>query len=344
MLALAAGLMVTSPGFARPDTDRDRAAARSAADAGADAFDQGQYERAIELFGRAEQLVHAPTHELFMARSLAKLGRLVEAHEAYMKILNEQLPADAPKAFKSARTQAEDEIGGVEARLAHVTVTVRGEGATAAAVRIDQTDVPAAEQGIPIPMDPGTHVFSARAGELRSDERTVTLSEGWKTSIALTLRDPAAGPVDAPAAENPPSGATSNEVSPDRTQARKHTSARRIVAYTSLGVAAVTAGVGAYFAVSAFHFRHEADTLSACNATAEGCTEDAKIAANEHERKGDTARNWTIGLYATTAAALTTGIVLLATEPRSSTSKAFGPLRNFRVVAGFATVTAFGQF
>ena len=273
MFALVAGLAVASPSFARGETDRDRAAARSAADAGADAFDQGRYAQALELFGRAEQLVHAPTHLLFMARSLAKLGRLVESHEAYMKIVNEQLAADAPKAFKTARAEAEDEIVGVEARLAHVTVTVRGPNAPTAALRIDQTDVPAAEQGIPIPMDPGTHVFSARAGGVQSNERTLTLREGGNASVELTLGNPASsGSGPATASNQPP--ATTNDVQPDGGQASKHGSARRIVAYSSFGLAAVGAGVGAYFAASAFRNRRDATALhDACESTDTGCTD-----------------------------------------------------------------------
>ena len=303
------------------------------------------YEQALELFGRAEQLVHAPTHLLFMARSLAKLGRLVESHEAYMKIINEQLAADAPKAFKTARSQAEDEIGAVEARLAHVTVTVRGPSAATAALRIDQADVPAAEQGIPIPMDPGTHVFSARAGNVSSDQRTVTLREGGNTSVELTLRAPAASGSEPPAESTQSSAPGTNEVQPDRGQANKHSSARRIVAYSSFGLAAVGAGVGVYFAASAFRNRHDATTRhDACEATDDGCSYDEQLIVQDYESKADTARNWTIGLYSATAVALGTGIVLLATEPHGSTERAFGPVRNLRVTAGFASVTAAGEF
>src|SRR6187399_2839785 len=91
VLALSA-CVVSSPCVAHAETtDRDRAAARSAADAGADAFDQQRYADAVELFGRAEKLVHATPHLLFIARSLVKLGRLVEAHETYLKIQREKL-------------------------------------------------------------------------------------------------------------------------------------------------------------------------------------------------------------------------------------------------------------
>lgn len=344
-LALAAGLMVASPSFARPDSDRDRAAARSAADAGADAFDQAQYERAIELFERAEQLVHAPTHVLFIARSLAKLGRLVEAHEAYMKILNEQLAADAPKAFKSARSQAEDEVGSVEARLAHVTVTVRGQGATTAALHIDQADVPSAEQGIPIPMDPGVHVFSAHAGELQSDERTLTLREGGKVSVELTLHDPAASVAETPTGSTS-AETTATEPHADRSGTKHGISTRRVVAYTSLGIGAAGVGVGTYFLVSWAHFRGRATDKAAACYEADSCSDSDPIAKSAQSDLDKANRNatWAIVSYAVAAAGLGTGIVLLVTEPHAATSHARIPIRNLRIAAGFGSVTAFGEF
>lgn len=340
-LALAAGLMVASPSFARPDSDRDRAAARSAADAGADAFDQAQYERAIELFERAEQLVHAPTHVLFIARSLAKLGRLVEAHEAYMKILNEQLAADAPKAFKSARSQAEDEVGSVEARLAHVTVTVRGQGATTAALHIDQADVPSAEQGIPIPMDPGEHVFSAHAGGLQSDERTLMLREGAKVSVELTLHDPAASVAETPTGST---SAETTEPHADHSGAKHGISTRRVVAYTSLGIGAAGVGVGTYFLVSWAHFRGRATDKAAACSEADSCSDPVETNAQGDLDKANRNATWAIVSYSVAAAGLGTGIVLLATEPHAATARARLPIRNFRIAAGLGSVTAFGEF
>src|SRR5579883_2443273 len=56
----------------------------------------GDEERAA---ARAEALVHAPTHLLYIARTEAKLGQLVEASETYARIQHEALAPDAPKAF-----------------------------------------------------------------------------------------------------------------------------------------------------------------------------------------------------------------------------------------------------
>src|SRR5689334_20899999 len=53
-------------------TDEERAAARAAAGQGADAFAAGKWQEAVELFSRAEALVHAPAHLMFIARSELK--------------------------------------------------------------------------------------------------------------------------------------------------------------------------------------------------------------------------------------------------------------------------------
>jgi len=66
-------VLVSAKG-ALAQTDLERATARDAANSGRAAFDAGQYERAIDSFSRAESLVHAPPHLLFMARAQAKLG------------------------------------------------------------------------------------------------------------------------------------------------------------------------------------------------------------------------------------------------------------------------------
>src|SRR5690348_5663659 len=65
-------------------TDQERAGARSAASEGIQAFQDGQTEKALKLLEQAESIVHAPTHLLFIALSRAKLGKLVEAREAYI--------------------------------------------------------------------------------------------------------------------------------------------------------------------------------------------------------------------------------------------------------------------
>jgi hypothetical protein len=342
-VVLTVGLAAVSPGTAHAESDRDRAAARSAADAGGDAYDQGQYERAIELFHRAEQLVHAPPHLLFMARSLMKLGRLVEARETYLKILHEQLPANAPNAFKSAHDQAEAEIGSVEKRIAYVTVTIHGRNASRAALTIDRADVPAAEQGIPLPLDPGSHVFSAHTDQTRSDEKVLQLGDGANKAVELILPEVAVNTATGPSDPTISDRVPSSGIPPEPVDRRSSLSARRVVAYTALGVGAVGLGVGTYFAASSLNSRHKANQVFECNATPP-CDGDQKRTVSRYDHDANVSGNWAIVSYAIGAAAIGTSVVLLVTDPGSTPRPTTALIQELRVSAGIRSVAVLGRF
>ena len=245
-------------------TDLERATARDAANNGRAAFDAGQYEKAIDSFSRAEQLVHAPPHLLFLARAQVKLGRLVAARESYLKITRETLSAKAPKAFVDAQTAAEQEQGAVDARLPSVTVVLQGAPADGVVVQMDGTTLPAAMIGIPLPADPGQHVFKA-SGSATGTPVTITLGEAAKQSVTLKLHAtavapaaPAAGaaPTGAPAASTP---ASTEPVTVDSSQVKG--SGLRIASYVSFGLGAVGLGVGTFFILKSSSTRSESDKI-----------------------------------------------------------------------------------
>ena len=73
---LALALLTAAP-MADAQTNSERAGARAAAGEGLKAFNEGRHAEAIDLFTRAESLVHAPPHLLYIARANEKLGWLV---------------------------------------------------------------------------------------------------------------------------------------------------------------------------------------------------------------------------------------------------------------------------
>src|SRR5262245_22910906 len=75
-----------------------------------DAFRDGKYEEAITRFEKAEQVFHAPSFLLYVARSQVKLGRLVAAKGPYERIAKEQLIAYAPAEFFDAQIEAKKEL------------------------------------------------------------------------------------------------------------------------------------------------------------------------------------------------------------------------------------------
>lgn len=186
VLALLAACGVSAT--AKAQSDEQRAAARSLATEGITAFNEGRFKDSADLFARAESLLHAPPHLLYLARSYAKLGQVVRARETYMRIVKEQLPSNAPPQFRDAQEKAQEELRGVEPRIAKLTVQVNG-GADAKdlQVTIDGRPLPAVMIGLPQPVDPGEHRVEGIATGKRAKPQTVTLRDGERSSITLQL-------------------------------------------------------------------------------------------------------------------------------------------------------------
>lgn len=272
-------LIAAQSAFAQ--TDLERATARDAANNGRAAYDAGKYEKAIDYLSRAEQLVHSPTHLLFVARAQAKLGRLVAAHETYLKITRETLASNAPKAFVSAQSAAEQEQDALDDRLPSVTVTL--QGATSApdiVVQMDGTALPTAMIGIPLPADPGEHVFKASGPTIVSDPVTLRLAEAAKQTVLLTLHSngaappvaagphaghAAAGPATAAAAAAAVAAPVNNAPSPPpesvNGDSRGHGPGLMIASMISFGLGAAGAGVGTYYLLKSSSTRNDSDKL-----------------------------------------------------------------------------------
>ncbi|HYQ15000.1 MAG TPA: hypothetical protein VEQ58_04570, partial [Polyangiaceae bacterium] len=185
-ILVTVGLITAAPAGAQ--TKDQKAGARAAAEAGGDAFDNGKYAEAADLFERAERLLHAPPHLLFAARSHVKLGHLVEARELYLTLTREHLPANAPRAFRDAQQLGEKELAAVEPRLAYASVVVQG-GAGAANVKVLRNGEPVPPEllGVPTPINPGESSYQAFADDMESTTTKVNFREGVRETVVLTL-------------------------------------------------------------------------------------------------------------------------------------------------------------
>lgn len=201
--SLALGVLLAAAG-ARASGPRasEREAARALADEGANAFAQGDYARAHEELLRAFRLVPAPTIALLDARALARLGRLVEARDAYLRALAAPVDGDSPAAFRDAAAHARSELDALERRLPRLTVRVRDAPRDARVrVWIDARELAASELGAARALDPAPHwvrleVDGAPAAalrvELREGERRVvdleppSSGDGLSRALAVT--------------------------------------------------------------------------------------------------------------------------------------------------------------
>lgn len=287
-IGLALALSVCTLGSsAYAQSDTDRAAARSLATQGADAFKAGKYDEAIDLLTRAEALLHAPTHLLLTARAQVATGKLVVAKENYLKITREQLAADAPNAFRQAQEEAKKELAALEPRIASLKIVVSGDAASAE-VTVDGQPVSSALLGVFLPADPGKHKLTvAKKGEAPTSQ-DVTLAEGEKKEITLKIaagEAPTPPPVEPPPVEPPP-----QPVEPAKDDGL---TGMQIGGLAAAGVGLGGVAVGVIFILGQGSTQSDADSqFDECNAR--GCTADEQAAIESLD--SDAASKGTIGV------------------------------------------------
>lgn len=237
---------------AHAQTAADRATARELGLDGQAALDKKDYATAEDCFRRADALFHAPTLMLGYARAEAGLGKVVNASEAYNRIIREGLPPGAPPVFVAAVEAAKAEAGAVIARIAQVTITVAGpENPT---VTLDNQPVPVAALGVKRPVNPGEHVVKATGDGWVPGETKFTVTDAGNAKASLTLTKVAAaaaasaGPAPtgaAPMATTVTVGATTAPAGADTGPTTPSSgSTQRTVGLVAMGVGVVGLAVG----------------------------------------------------------------------------------------------------
>ena len=194
-------------------SDADRATARTLAQQGQDALEAKDWATAVERFGRADALVHAPTLMLGLARAEVGHGRWVAALEHYSRILREGVGTNAPPAWSKALQDAQKELAALEPRVPTVVIEVKGPASSpgaplAARVTIDGVLVPTAALGVNRPVDPGLRTLRAEADGFAPVELKLTMAEGKVERVSLQLEIAQAKPVlDGQATPEAPSSA-----------------------------------------------------------------------------------------------------------------------------------------
>jgi hypothetical protein len=230
-----------------------RAGARETARSGLEAYDQKRFADALDLFKRAESVLHAPTHLLYIARSAAAVHQLILARETYLKLTHEQLAPDAPTAFRDAQRAATDELSALEPRIPKLKLELQGSPSSAAQITVDGHALPSAFVGTAIPIDPGEHRIKATAPNMKPVEVVVNVAESSEQLATLKL-EPAPNAVTGNAVP-PPNSASANG------SGSKPTNYLRIASYAAAGVGVLGLGAGTYFAFRAKSKGDDADGL-----------------------------------------------------------------------------------
>ena len=194
-LACVLAALIDAPTALLAQDNATQVEARAAYAAGVEAYAGGDYERAHSQFALAESKFPSPNIELMLARSLAKLGKLVEAHRTFT--LARDNAGQTPK-YANAAAAARDELAELDKRLAvlHLRVAApRGDET----VRINEEELAPLAWANPIVVAPGRlRVELSRPGA-PSELKQLTVFAGSTATVELTSKPPAKASPSAPA-------------------------------------------------------------------------------------------------------------------------------------------------
>lgn len=344
-LLSASLLSVSAPSLAV--SDAERAGARAAANQGADAFDQGKWAEAVELFGRAEALVHSPIHLSYIARAQLKLGHWVEAYELFNRIKREPVEAPVSTPTANAIADANRQLSTLDAQLPYVTVVVKGSDVQGAAVTMDGAPVPSALIGVLHPVNPGPHKFRATTATQASPEQTVDIKPAARQTIELVLAPTAAAAPIAPVAATPPPAAATPPPpqQPESPPSASHSSnsSLRIGGYIGLGVGVVGVGLGTAFLLSANSKQKDADSaFAACGGKA--CSGPDRVKVDDLDSSAATSKTLALTSFVVGGVGLATGVTLLVLSGKQTSEPTARLAPRVQPWIGYRSVGLSGTF
>jgi len=242
----------TSIARAEDASAAETAAARALAVEGLKLAQANNCADAVPKLERAEKLYHSAVVAGRLGECYVSVGRLVEGTEVLRKVLREPQAADATPALTKAMDRAQRVLDAAKPRIAGLTIKVAAVADVR--VKIDGNVLQSALVDSEVPTDPGEHSIEVSApGFLRSGSR-ITLAEGEKKSVSLTLtRDPNAVVAPAPAGDAGATHPTSSSPARDQPSAPAlaaqpnaptNREPNRTGAYVSLGIGAAGLAAG----------------------------------------------------------------------------------------------------
>lgn len=179
-------IFATAPSFAQAPVvvdDATRSAARTLTEQGLSLFDSRQFEAALDMLSRADDLVRLPTTGLNLARTYAQVGKLVEASEKYLAVTKLELDESVAPAQRKAQGRAQAERAALLPRLASLEIAVE-PAAPNAVITLDGHPMPKALIGIRRPANPGSHTVVLTLNG-QAITQSVMLTEGHSQRLVL---------------------------------------------------------------------------------------------------------------------------------------------------------------
>lgn len=176
---LASTLSFTAPARADDRAALDRA--RADFQRALELKSAGDFTGALKLLREVGQVKMTPQVRYHIATCEEGLGKLVAALGGYELALSQS--ENMPESFL---TEVQAAVASLRARIPRIVI-VRGAGADAAAIRLDDVALGGASIGVEIPIDPGPHAVTASAPGYEKYARTVSLTEAENQTITVEL-------------------------------------------------------------------------------------------------------------------------------------------------------------
>jgi hypothetical protein len=261
--------------------------------------DAGKCPEAIEKLSRAESLYHAPTILGRLGECQVSVGQIVLGTENLNRVVREQLPANAPKAFKTAQERAGKVLETALPRIAYLTVIIEPQDAKPA-VTVSGSVVAGALIGVERPTDPGKREVVATAPGYLEAKTEVELAEGAHQTVTLKLTpDP-----NAPLATAAPAATVAPATTPPPSSEKASGGGGKTLSYVMLGLGGVGLITGGVTGAMALGKKSELDCPD------KTCTGSE---ADELDNANTLALVSTIG-FGVGIAATTLGVILLVTS------------------------------
>lgn len=200
-------------------TAQDRERARGFMDLGDEKAAAGDLEGALKAYEAADGIMSVPTTGLEVGRALEKLGRLIEARDAFVKVARFPRESRESPVFTTARAKAEELAAALGARIPQLTVRITGlPSGVEAEVVLDENPLSKELLGLPMKVNPGKVRVRATAPGFLPLEREETLAERETKEVELAFQpDPNAGAAKPAHADARVPSASRTRAAPSRT-------------------------------------------------------------------------------------------------------------------------------
>jgi hypothetical protein len=305
----------------------DVALARSLGLEGVHLAEAGNCASAIDKFQRAEALYHAPTILVRLGECQVATGKVVVGTENLQRVVREQLPPKAPKAFTDAQVRAQKSLDAALPKVAKLKIHVEMPPGVRPLVKVDGEPLSLAALDVDRPADPGPHQIEASAPGFKTAKTETSLPEGGSGAATLRLEPDAAagGPPPGMAPYPPGAMAPGPQQSPPpnygppppmMAPAPEQKGSSKTLGFVLIGVGGAGVAVGSIAGGIALNLKSALDKPGVCSPKS-NCNPTAQ---SDIDKMNTAATVSTVG-FAVGGGALAAGIIVLLTSKSSGSAE-----------------------